>query len=71
MEVGSLFGWDAPGANPKTYTGTPRRQIDDIGRIVIPKSIRKMQGIQEGDTFEIIANNDGTITLRKETARED
>lgn len=39
------------------------RKIDDLGRIVIPKEIRKTFRIREGDPFEIIVNNDGMITL--------
>lgn len=34
-------------------TGVVRR-IDDLGRIVIPKEIRKSLGIHEGDPFEIM-----------------
>ena len=29
------------------------RRIDDLGRIVIPKEIRKSMGIKEGDTLEV------------------
>jgi AbrB family looped-hinge helix DNA binding protein len=41
------------------------RHIDDLGRVVIPKVIRNQVHITEGDALQVIANNDGTITLRK------
>lgn len=45
------------------YTGLTRR-IDNLGRIVIPKEIRKSLNISEGDNLEI--GVDGKeITLRK------
>ena len=34
-------------------TGVVRR-IDDLGRIVIPKEIRRTLGVHEGDPFEIM-----------------
>ena len=44
-------------------TGIVRR-IDDLGRVVIPKEIRKVLGISEGDPIEIAkVNND--IVMRK------
>ena len=43
-------------------TGIVRR-IDDLGRIVIPKEIRRTLGIKEGDTLEIFTNKDGEIIL--------
>lgn len=39
------------------------RKIDDLGRIVIPKEIRKTFRIREGDPFEIVVDNEGNITL--------
>lgn len=39
------------------YTGIMRR-IDDLGRIVIPKEIRRQNNIYEGDAFEIIIVDD-------------
>lgn len=45
-------------------TGVVRR-IDDLGRIVIPKEIRKNLKIREGDSLEIYVNDDGTIILNK------
>ena len=44
-------------------TGIVRR-IDDLGRVVIPKEIRKKFGIEEGDLLEIFVNKD-EIILRK------
>ena len=34
------------------------RKIDDLGRIVIPKEIRKTLGIRDGENLEIIVEND-------------
>lgn len=44
-------------------TGIVRR-IDDLGRIVIPKEIRRNFGIREGEPLEIFVEN-GCICLRK------
>ena len=40
------------------------RRIDELGRIVIPKEIRKNLRIKNGDNLEILVNGDD-ITLRK------
>ena len=40
------------------------RNIDDLGRVVIPKEIRKTLDIKEKDTLEIFATQSG-IFLRK------
>jgi AbrB family transcriptional regulator (stage V sporulation protein T) len=45
-------------------TGIVRR-IDDLGRIVVPKEIRKTLRIREGDPLEIFANHEGEILLKK------
>ena len=45
-------------------TGIVRR-IDDLGRIVIPKEIRRTMRIREGDPLEIFTDNDGGVILRK------
>ena len=37
------------------------RRIDELGRIVIPKEIRKSLRIKEGDSLEIIINNEDII----------
>lgn len=44
-------------------TGIVRR-IDELGRIVIPKELRKMMRIREGENVEILKDND-QIILRK------
>lgn len=40
------------------------RRIDDLGRIVIPKEIRRNMGLNDGDALEIGYNNN-TISIRK------
>lgn len=40
------------------------RRIDDLGRVVIPKEIRKNLKIHDGDAFEIFYDNEGTIIFR-------
>jgi len=40
------------------------RKVDPLGRIVIPKEIRDVMSINEGDPIEIVKDNDG-ILLRK------
>lgn len=45
-------------------TGVVRR-IDDLGRIVIPKEIRKTLRIKEGDPLEIFTAKEGEIVLKK------
>lgn len=37
-------------------TGIVRR-IDDLGRVVIPKEIRRSMGVQEGDALEMFVDN--------------
>lgn len=49
------------------------RRIDDLGRVVVPKEIRRTLGIEEGDPLEIFVNG-GQIILQKyqpETEKED
>lgn len=41
------------------------RKIDDLGRVVIPKEIRKNLRIREGDSLEIYIENNGDIILKK------
>ncbi len=41
------------------------RKIDDLGRIVIPKEIRRTLFIREGDPLEIYVGGDGDIIFRK------
>lgn len=45
-------------------TGIVRR-IDDLGRIVIPKEIRRTLRIHEGDPLEIYTESDGTVIFKK------
>lgn len=45
-------------------TGIVRR-IDELGRVVIPKEIRKTLRIREGDPLEIFTDKDGEIILKK------
>ncbi|MBQ4061585.1 MAG: stage V sporulation protein T [Christensenellaceae bacterium] len=45
-------------------TGIVRR-IDDLGRVVIPKEIRRTMRIREGDALEIFTDHDGEIILKK------
>ena len=45
-------------------TGSVRR-IDDLGRIVIPKEIRKTLHIREGDPLELYTMDGNTICFRK------
>lgn len=44
-------------------TGIVRR-VDDLGRIVIPKEIRRSMGIKEGEPLEIYLENDAVIFRR-------
>lgn len=45
-------------------TGIVRR-IDDLGRIVIPKEIRRTMHIHEGDPLEIYTTSEGEIIFKK------
>ena len=45
-------------------TGIVRRK-DDLGRVVIPKEIRKTLRIREGDPLEIFTAKDGEVILKK------
>ncbi len=45
-------------------TGVVRR-IDDLGRIVIPKEIRRTLHIKEGDPLEIFTDKEGEVILKK------
>lgn len=44
-------------------TGIVRR-IDDVGRVVIPKEIRRTMGIREGEPFEIFFSED-SVTFKR------
>ena len=43
-------------------TGIVRR-VDDLGRIVIPKEIRRTLRIREGDPLEIYTEKDGGVVF--------
>lgn len=45
-------------------TGIVRR-IDDLGRVVIPKEIRRTMHIREGDPLEIYTAADGEVIFKK------
>ncbi len=47
-----------------TLAGIVRR-IDELGRIVVPKEIRRTLRIREGDPLEIFTDKDGEIILKK------
>lgn len=51
------------GKNMKA-TGIVRR-IDDLGRVVIPKEIRRTLRIREGDPLEIFTDREGGVILKK------
>lgn len=44
-------------------TGIVRR-IDDLGRVVVPKEIRRTLRIREGDPLEIFTDREGEIILK-------
>lgn len=41
------------------------RRIDDLGRVVIPKEVRRSMRIKEGDPLEIFTTNDGAVCFKK------
>ena len=45
-------------------TGIVRR-IDDLGRVVIPKEIRRTMRIREGDPLEIYTDREDEVILKK------
>jgi len=52
------------GQHEMKATGIVRR-IDDLGRVVIPKEIRRTLRIREGDPLEIFVDRDGEVILKK------
>lgn len=46
------------------------RNLDDVGRIVIPKEIRRKIGVKEGDEMEIFATNKGVYFQKYDPADE-
>lgn len=51
------------GGNQMKATGVVRR-IDDLGRVVIPKEIRKTLRIKEGEPLEIFTDREGQVILK-------
>ena len=45
-------------------TGIVRR-VDELGRVVIPKEIRRVLGIKEGTQIQILMSEGGEMTLKK------
>lgn len=45
------------------------RKLDSLGRIVLPKSLRKELSISEGDDIEMYVDDDGNVVLDKYTPR--
>lgn len=43
------------------------RHLDELGRFVIPKEIRRSLGVKEGDGLEIFISEDGELILRPHT----
>lgn len=41
------------------------RRVDDLGRVVIPKEIRRTLGIKEGEPMEIFTEKDGQVIFKK------
>jgi len=50
-------------------TGIVRR-IDDLGRVVIPKEIRRTLRIRESDPLEIFTDREGEIKIGRASCRE-
>ena len=62
-----LFGSAANVCKGERYTKATGivRRVDDLGRIVIPKEIRRTLKIREGDPLEIYTEKDGGVIFRK------
>lgn len=41
------------------------RRIDDLGRVVIPKEIRRNMRVREGDPLELYLDSSGCLVLKK------
>lgn len=54
----------------KETTGIVRR-IDDLGRVVIPKDIRRTLRIREGDPLEIFIDGEVILIRRAEFAKKE
>ena len=51
--------------NIKYFFASPLTRGDDLGRVVVPKEIRRVLRIREGDPLEIFTNNEGEVILKK------
>ena len=51
-------------------TGIVRR-VDDLGRVVIPREIRRTMNIREGDPLEIFVDKDGCVIFKKYSSPEE
>lgn len=47
-----------------------RRKIDDLGRIVIPKDVRKMLFIQDGEMLNVSVSESGVLISKIETSED-
>lgn len=52
------------GVNIMKATGVVRR-VDDLGRVVIPKEIRRSMRIREGDPLELYTTHEGAVVFKK------
>ena len=59
-----MFSKKTTGGINMKATGIVRR-IDDLGRVVIPKEIRRTMRIREGDPLEIYTSRDGEVIFKK------
>ena len=41
------------------------RRVDDLGKVVIPKEVRRTMRIKEGDPLEVFTTNDGVVCFKK------
>lgn len=41
------------------------RKLDSLGRIVLPKSLRRQLNIKEGDSIEMFVDDQGNVVLDK------
>jgi AbrB family transcriptional regulator, stage V sporulation protein T len=53
------------GANLSISSSGIVRNIDDLGRIVVPKELRRMMHVSEGDPIEIFTDDSGRIVLKR------
>ncbi len=60
----TIHKWMKMKGNTMKATGIVRR-IDDLGRVVIPKEIRRTMRIREGDPLEIYTDREGEVIFKK------